>query len=242
MQAFAENPTGRWAFSSGVAVLAVLAVLLLFRFPEISEPRPARVPKPSVVLQALDGSDAAFDEKTQLTDPTPLFLPTKWNAAQKVVIGPEPGRIFENYAPKFSPASAGNELKLNLPPPVAVPATPVEALAAGSPEAPLFGFGQTDAKLPELPARGAFVEIIAEGTGQRVFSKALLDAKPPGEGSWEPMEFLAAVDAAGLVGPLVPTRRSGVAEVDNYFLRYLVQSLRVGQRLTPGNYRITVGP
>ena len=46
---------------------------------------------------------------------------------------------------------------------------------------------------------------------------------------WDPMEFMAAVDAAGLVGPVVPTTRSGVAEVDAYFSRYLAETLRVGQ-------------
>jgi hypothetical protein len=48
-------------------------------------------------------------------------------------------------------------------------------------------------------------------------------------------------DAAGLVGPLVPTIRSGTA-ADAYFLKYLTESLRVGERLSPGFYRISVGP
>jgi len=53
---------------------------------------------------------------------------------------------------------------------------------------------------------------------------------------------MAAVDPAGLVGPVVPTVRSGVSEVDDYFARYLEETLRVGQRLAPGFYRISVGP
>ena len=56
------------------------------------------------------------------------------------------------------------------------------------------------------------------------------------------MEFIAAVDTAGLVGPLVPTVRSTDADVDDYFGRYLAETLRVGQRLAPGFYRISVGP
>jgi hypothetical protein len=56
------------------------------------------------------------------------------------------------------------------------------------------------------------------------------------------MEFVAAVDPAGLVGPLVPTVRSGVEEVDNFFQNYLARTLRVGERLAPGFYRICVGP
>jgi hypothetical protein len=56
------------------------------------------------------------------------------------------------------------------------------------------------------------------------------------------MEFMAAVDASGLVGPLVLTVHSDVAEVDAYFGRYLAETFRIGQRLEPGFYRICVGP
>ncbi len=56
------------------------------------------------------------------------------------------------------------------------------------------------------------------------------------------MEFLAAVDPAGLVGPPVLMLRSDAADVEAYFGRYLADTLRVGQRLSPGFYRICVGP
>jgi hypothetical protein len=36
--------------------------------------------------------------------------------------------------------------------------------------------------------------------------------------------------------------RSGVDEVDSYFSKYLVHTLRVGERLEAGIYRICVGP
>jgi hypothetical protein len=76
-----------------------------------------------------------------------------------------------------------------------------------------------------------------------VFGRPVNDAKPPASTRpWDPMEFVAAVDAAGLVGPLVPTARSGVDEIDAYFGHYLADTLRVGQRLSPGFYRIVVGP
>jgi hypothetical protein len=70
----------------------------------------------------------------------------------------------------------------------------------------------------------------------------LADARPPAAAQWRPMEFIAAVDPSGLVGPLVPTSRSGADDVDTYFGHYLADTLRVGQRLAPGFYRITVGP
>jgi hypothetical protein len=56
------------------------------------------------------------------------------------------------------------------------------------------------------------------------------------------MEFLAAVDPAGLAAPLTLTTRSGVEDVDTYFQNFLAHTLRVGERLAPGFYRISVGP
>jgi hypothetical protein len=89
----------------------------------------------------------------------------------------------------------------------------------------------------------AYVEIVDAGTGRSVFGAPVNDAQPPTSSvPWQPMEFMAAVDSSGLVGPVVPTTRSGVAEVDAYFGRYLADTLRVGQRLAPGFYRIVVGP
>jgi hypothetical protein len=74
-----------------------------------------------------------------------------------------------------------------------------------------------------------------------VFSQPVEDAHPP-LSSWKPMEFMTAVDSAGLVGPPVLTVHSDAAEVDAYFGRYLAETLRIGQRLDPGFYRICVGP
>ncbi len=81
-----------------------------------------------------------------------------------------------------------------------------------------------------------------------------LEEAPPllRAGAWQPLEFMAAVDPAGLVGSLMPTVRS-VTPPDNHFPqldaealqwleKYLAQKLRVGERLGPGFYRICVGP
>jgi hypothetical protein len=114
-----------------------------------------------------------------------------------------------------------------------------------------LGLGRGETLVVPLPPRGAFVEIVATRTGRRALSaqamtqveKLAADARPPGDRPWQPFEFLAAVDPAGLVGPLVIVEpRSGVEEVDRYFQDYLVQTVRVGERLKPGFYRISVGP
>jgi hypothetical protein len=79
-----------------------------------------------------------------------------------------------------------------------------------------------------LSQRTAYVEVVNAGTGRGVFGEALSDAHPPQTSvPWQPMEFIAAVDSAGLVGPVVPTVRSGVDEVDAYFGLYLAETLRI---------------
>ncbi len=222
-----------WACLAGVAMLA--ALMFMVRLPGPVALTPPRTP-PSVGLV-----DSGVIVGTLLRDPTPLFLPTEFNSSRRAYVPREPGGAFAGFPPilTFDPS----ELSLNLPPPVAVPSSPADALKGEPPGATFIGFARTDPVVEPIVPRGAYVEIAEAGTGRAVFGQALADARPPsGSVPWQPMEFVAAVDAAGLVGPVVPTVRSGVTEVDAYFSRYLAETLRVGQRFTPGFYRISVGP
>jgi hypothetical protein len=69
-----------------------------------------------------------------------------------------------------------------------------------------------------------------------------VSAKPPSDQPWEPAEFSAVVDITGLVAPLATVSSSRVEEVDNHFKNYLARTFRIGERLRPGLYRVTVGP
>ncbi len=225
----------RWVWALLAGVVALLGLMFFARLPgpAMNTPRP---PAPSVGLV-----DSGAIVGTLLRDPTPLFLPTEFNSSRRDYTPREPGGAFAGYPPilTFDPT----ELALNLPPPVAVPASPAEALKSEPPGAPFLGFDRADPVVEPLGQRGAYVEITDAGTGRPVFGQALLDAHPPGASvPWQPMEFMAAIDASGLVGPVVPTVRSGIVEVDAYFGRYLAETLRVGQRFAPGFYRISVGP
>jgi hypothetical protein len=217
----------------GVIVLVFVAYLI--RVPESVAPA---VPKaaPSVGLV-----DPVVIMSTMLRDPTPLFLPTDFSSSRKDYIPKEPGGAFGGFQPEyvFDPS----ELVLHLPLIVTVPASPADALAGDPPGAPFIGFGRADPVVEPLSPRTAYVEVVDAGTGKSIFGTPVTDAHPPPSAvNWQPMEFIAAVDAAGLVGPVVPTVRSGVDEVDAYFGLYLAETLRLGQRLAPGFYRITVGP
>jgi hypothetical protein len=84
--------------------------------------------------------------------------------------------------------------------------------------------------------------VVSEQDGQVAFTEALESANPPSEKAWEPMEFLVAIDRAGMISPPVLTASSRVAAVDEYFEDFLTEKLHVGARLGPGYYRVSVGP
>jgi hypothetical protein len=223
-----------WTWASIVGVVALLWLAFQIRVPEAPPPAQAAA-APSVRLV-----DPVTITGTMLLDPTPLFLPTQFNSSRIDYVPREPGGAFAEFP--FKKTFSDSKLELHLPPPIAVPATPADALAGDPPGAPFIGFDRADPVVEPLSPRGAYVEIVEAGTGRSVLEMPVADARPPASMPWQPMEFIAAVDPSGLVGPLVPTTRSGVDEVDTYFGRYLADTLRVGQRLAPGFYRIIVGP
>lgn len=234
---------GTWLLAAGGSVLTVILLLNLFRTPEVSL---ARRPQSRAALTKVElawKGDALLKEETGLRDPTPLFLPTRWNASEDALAlnAPgEPGGAFPDYAPlwAFDPA----ELKLELPAPVEVPLRPADVLAIEKSDRPFAGFGQTDSSITPLPSRGGFIEVTAQGSGHVILRQPLPEEKAPVEGAWQPLEFLVAIDAAGIVRPPVLTESSRVAAVDSYFENYLVKTLHIGEQLAPGFYRISIGP
>jgi len=234
------NPAGApnrraWTWASTAGVIVIVWLAFLIRVPE-----PRRTPTPEAPPSPVGLVDPVVIQGTMLFDLTPLFLPTEFNSSRKDYVPTEPGSTFTGFAWRRVFADSG--LQLNLPDAAAVPGNPAEALGDDPPGAPFIGFGRSDPKVEPLAPRGAYVEIVDAGSGRQLFGQAVADARPPPSAPWKPMEFMAAVDPAGLVGPVVPTVRSGVSEVDDYFARYLEETLRVGQRLAPGFYRISVGP
>jgi hypothetical protein len=206
----------------------------------IRVPDPADLPSKAPSHPSFGVVDPVIIKGTMLRDPSPLFLPTEFSSSRKDYMPSEPGGAFAGFPAK--PIFADAELSLHLPSETSIPRSPADALVGEPPDDPYIGFGRKDLQVQALAPRGAFVEITDAGNGRSVFAQAVDDAHPPESVAWKPMEFMAAVDASGLVGPLVLTEHSDVAEVDAYFGRYLAETLRVGQRLAPGFYRISVGP
>ena len=187
-------------------------------------------------------ADLLLAEEATLLDPTPLFLPTPWNSGQNAL--PDnlirvSGRSFQDYPPKLIYREAS--LALSLPAGRGLPERAVEVLAKLDLESLLMALGKEEVSLVKLEGRMAQIEVTSAKTGQRVLVKVVQAAAVPGEG-WQPLEFLVAIDPAGLVGAPVITERSGSEPVDRFFREYLAKTMRVGERLAPGAYRVLVGP
>jgi hypothetical protein len=242
----------RWALAGAGALGAVVLVGLGFHatVPGPSLPAISRSSKAALFFIQAKGDNSAISEQAMMRDTTPLFLPTERNASGPALAWREPGRAFlDEDTLKLSIGESGLNLAGSLPP-VAVfdgrssaLAQPLDALTLDSPGDMLLGFGRVDTSVTPMAARGGFIEVIATATGETVIAQTIpVEAAPPTSKVWQPMEFMAAVDPAGLVGPLVVTDDSRVEEVNAYFRKYLAHSFRLGERLPPGFYRIVVGP
>ncbi len=241
-----------WAIFGGVSLLVVLG---FFFQSEVGKKSSVETPDNvaglgrsefgnSIELTRFNqsGADALLGEEASLLDPTPMFLPTEWNSGQNSLpanLIRVPGRSFENYPAKLTYRESS--ITLSGPSDRDSPDRAVEVLAMLDLESPLMALGKAESRLAKLDARVAQVEVTSAKTGQRVLAKAVQGVAAPVEG-WLPMEFLVAIDAAGVVGAPVITLRSGSEQVDRFFQDYLAKTMRVGERLGPGTYRILVGP
>lgn len=248
MRAAAGRRLGRgerslWLIAGAGTLLALLLIGWLFsRSPAPPPPSAPVRSAPSLAVTRLDATtDAALREQAELFDPKPLFLPTRWNARPAKLTGTarEPGdTVFENFKPRLT--FPENALNLGFPSMATPPARPIDALAVGTPRRPLLGLGRLDLPVEPLEPRGGFVEVRTAGGGEDILTGEL-PATPP-SGDWAPLEFVVAVNAAGLIAPPQLIRGSGRDEVDAYFRTFLARDFRLGSRLPAGFFRVRIGP
>jgi hypothetical protein len=248
MNTLAMESKGRWTVAAGGAVVVVAALLLLVRLP--SPPvAPATPPRTAVKLARPDTGRGSLIDETLMRDLTPLFLPTERNAQLRQEPLREPGETVLDLQPlKLNFGESDPGIARNLPAVATLngkapaAAQPIDALGSEGSAAAL-GFGRNESVVMPMTPRGAFVEVVALATGRTVLAEVLpMEGRPATTQPWIPLEFTAAVDPAGLVAPLLLTAGSRVDEVDAHFKNYLVRGYRIGERLPPGFYRITVGP
>lgn len=200
-------------------------------------------PEPFVKLVAGDreGASRVLAEQAEFFDPTPLFIPTARNFGQ----GPLPARVLRQPGDIFNDIPANLTFKERA---LANYAFGYQSEAASVPdileqgnEAPFAGFGRVDGEWTIIPQRVAYVAIKSINTGQEVMGQALPGLKLPGS-EFAPVDFLALVGNSGFIGEPLMTSGSGSEEVDAAVRKYLVQNLRLGDRLAPGQYVVSVGP
>lgn len=251
MSSLALETKSRWAAACGGAGVVLLATVALAYFTDVSapgEPGTAATPAPAMAITRVS-TDALRDE-TVMTNWAPLFLPTEYNArlpelplraSSATFLDSDPVKLHypdaaPNFAAKLSPLATLNGKRMG-------EVEPLDSRATETMIPLALGFGRAEKAVTPIPPRGGVLEVVASSSGEKVLAVALpAGARPPTEQPWQPIEFAALVNRAGLVGPLEVTASSRVEAVDNYFKNYLVQTFRIGDRLAPGFYRITLGP
>lgn len=239
----------RWLAAAIGALVLAGAAGSIFRKPTI-ESAPLASPAPPLELKKVTAENGPLAEEALMRDLAPLFLPTERNASLARVPTREPGKTFLDAAtPNLGVAGSNWRINEALPPIARIngkPAgevAPLDLLHPSETELSLGGFGRTEAKVPALATRGAIVDVTNLRDGRRQPPHEITADLPPAAlKGWQPVEFTAAVGAAGLVGQLTLVATSGSDEVDRFLRIYLARSFRVGERLAPGFYRITVTP
>lgn len=228
----------------GCAVVATVGWLAWTRGTPTPTSPLAKVPvKPFARLTGTGSSatDQVLRERADLFDPTPLFFPTEWNYGQRPLperLRHQPGQVFGSFDAKR--IFDDQNLKTYGVPSARGPEKLADVLAQGN-EAPFAGIGQVDRDRPPLSERAGIIEIRGFSASKPIIEQSVTEAIVP-RSDFAPLEFVVAVSSSGVVGEPMLTIGSGWDDVDAFFRGYIVKTLRLGQRLSPGSYRVLVGP
>ena len=242
----AQRHWAPWVWAAAGLALAARVAFIFFgqHEPEVPLPPTTNRPRVTVVTESAVGGGPLVKEQIELFDQQPLSIPTAWNAGAEALpadLRRQPGERFGLYEPRL--AFAAERLDPVFAPRGGAPQDSRAGLRVlGMPAGGWGGIGRFDRPLPALPIRDAGVEVRRFAGGEVVLQAALveLDAMVR-EHDWAPLEFSVAVESAGLVGVPSLAVGSGVEEIDGFFGGYLVRQFRLGERLPPGFYRVTVG-
>lgn len=207
-----------------------------------SSPVPGASPEAFVKIVGMEegAGGRTMEERAEYFDPTPLFLPTGRSYHQGELparVVRQPGQVFTDFSPKLNFAETalpeygltGQDTAAGLG----------EVLNSGN-SAPFAGFGQMDRMEASLPPRSGYIEAKALKNGNLSISEGLDSIELPAD--YPPVEFIVTVVAAGLAGDPVLHVSSGREEVDLALREFLIKHYRIGERLTPGRYAVTMGP
>lgn len=197
---------------------------------------------PEAYVRLTGRGDAVIDrilrERATFQDATPLFFPTTSNfRASRRPDARHSGEVLQDFGAALKYEAKAPQFGTEAATP---PETPAELMERGN-EAPFEGFGRVDRATEVLHSRWGMIEAKSLLDGRLLLSLEIGAAGSP-TGEYSTLEFIAKVGLAGLVGQPMLTHGSGREDVDDFVLNYLVKTARIGARLPPGTYRITVGP
>ena len=235
-----------WVPATLGAAALVFGGGFLVSIPVAPEPTGFEAQPPGEVLAMARFSESQADarvaEHLELRDPTPLYLPTRWNSG---VVQPSmtreasPGTSFEAIEPKL--VFGRDEPDVAFPEVLSLPRTAAAAVR-NEPVRPAFDeLARREISPVMLDERGAFAEVRRADDGRSIFAGPV-DMAWPESGLLPPVELLLAVDATGLIGDPVVTESSGDPEVDQQAVEVVGASRGIRAVLRPGIYRILLGP
>jgi len=230
------SPVLRLALLLGVAVH--LAGFLIFRV--VSTPLPTRedtAPFIEYVSAGSLASDVALEEQAQLFDSAPLFVPTRWNAAQQIPLV-QLDRVRERF-PEFEPEidllNALQPSSLAVAQSEAVSA-PIDLLA--SKYWSFFkGFGESGSTLQPFPDIGHVAEVTVLGSTFASRSLSLDSGFDFADASLvsQPVVFYLRVSGSGMsVGAPTVVESSGNEAFDVAAREWLMRDQTLG--LLPSGY------
>jgi len=209
------------------------------------DPIPLGGPKPgfvSIVSSARAAGNLVVSEQLEYLNPEPLFLPTQWNAGEQPLpseLRRQPDQAFQSFEPQMT--FSYNQLNPIISPPAVAFEEPIKALdLVGMPKFATVGRQE---HTPISLDREAYIEVRRVGDGGMAHAGPLTGLPSLiKEVPWAPVNFLIAINDAGMLGSPTIEIGSGSTEIDDIFRGFLESKYRLGERLSPGFYRVTVGP
>lgn len=231
---------------AGLAVAARVGfIFLVHEKPAVPAPPAQSRPRVTVLAESGAAAGPLVREQMELFDQQPLSMPTRWNAGDAPLpaeLQRQPGEAFGMFEPRL--AFAAERLEPLFGPRGGAPGDGRAGLRTlGAMAGGWAVLGRRDRPAPPLPAREAAVEVRRySGGGDAVVLSEALQGLPEAVRAhdWTPVEFSVAVEPGGLLGVPTLTVGSGVEEVDAFLGGFLARDFRLGERLPPGFYRVSV--
>lgn len=203
------------------------------------------VDTPGLVISRADRLSArsGLREQLWLLDPSPLYMPDAEAIGPSVLLERPGGRAAEMFAPALLYPENRPAAAILRP---AGPGAP-EVAAAGLASARWFeGMsreGEVLGRGPVSAIRAARISIYREGEDVKAEAEADLVADEVlSKAEWRPVQLMVVINTIGVVARPVLVDSSGDERADDRIRDAISRNFLARQNLSPGIYRIEVGP